>query len=121
MATLMTHVRQYTGPGTVPVLLEQQHALVCHDASFADPAAVSQFEAEYPDVTCLQAQTPEGIVEELNRRQIAIDTVIHNDVYPNTPLPIEDIPLSIFQESFAALYLFPMRLTQLLLPPMKTD
>ena len=120
MATLMTHVRQYTGPGAVPVLLEQQHRLICHDTSFTDAATARQLEADHPGTTCLQAQTPEGIVEELNCRQIAIDTVIHNDVYPNTPLPIEDIPLSIFQESFVALYLFPMRLTQLLLPPMKT-
>lgn len=119
MATLMTHVRQYTGPGAVPVLLEQQHKLICHDVSFTDPAVVSQFEAEHPGATCLQAQTPEGIVEELNCHQITIDTIINNDTFPNTPLPVEDIPLSIFQDSFAALYLFPMRLTQLLLPPMK--
>lgn len=120
MATLMTHVCQYTGPGAVPILLQQQHQLICHDLSFANPATAKQFEADHPGVTCLQAQTPEAIVEELNRRQIVIDTIIHNDTFPNTPLPIEEIPLGIFQDSFAALYLFPMRLTQLLLPPMKT-
>ncbi len=119
MATLMTHVCQYTGPGTVPVLVGHQHKLICHDASFIKQEEVEQFEKNFPGVICLKAQTPEAIVDELKLSNITIDTVIHNDVFPNTPLLIEEIPLRIFQDSFSALLIFPMRLTQLLLPAMK--
>ena len=119
MATLITHATQYTGPGTVPVLLEQQHQLVCHDASFADPEMARQFEKEHPGSLCLAGQTPEAIFDELVHRQIGIDVVVHNDVFPNTPQAIEDVSLHIMQDSFSALVLFPLRLTQLLLPSMR--
>jgi hypothetical protein len=36
-AMLLTHARQYVGPGAVPVLLREQPRLVCHDAGFVDP------------------------------------------------------------------------------------
>ncbi len=120
MSVLMTNVCQYTGPGSVPVLLRDHQVLYCHDGSFVDPAVAQRFEAEHPGAVALSAQTPQALSDELQARGIAVETVIHNDVYPNTPLPIEDIPLEMLQASFDALLLFPARLTQLLLPAMKT-
>ena len=119
MSVLMTNVCQYTGPGCVPVLLREHAALYCHDASFADPVAAGQFETEHPGAVALSAQTPQALADELLRRGLRVETVIHNDVHPNTPLPIEAIPLEMLQASFDALLLFPVRLTQLLLPAMK--
>ncbi len=119
MSVLMTNVCQYTGPGSVPVLLREHGALYCHDAGFADPVAARRFESEHPGAVALSAQTPQALADELSVGRIAIDTVVHNDVHPNTPQPIEEIPLPTLQASFDALLLFPARLTQLLLPAMK--
>ena len=120
MSVLITHACQYTGPGSVPVLLREHGAICCHDGSFVDPGVTRRFEAEHPGATALSAQTPQALADELAARSIAVETVIHNDVHPNTPLPIEDIPPETLQASFDALLLFPARLTQLLLPAMKT-
>lgn len=119
MPILLTHACQYTGPGTVPVLLREHGRLYCHDRSFADATAARSFEAAHPGAVALTAQSPEDLVSELAGHGIAVETVIHNDVHPNVPQPIEDIPLATFEAGFSALFLFPLRLTQLLLPAMK--
>jgi NAD(P)-dependent dehydrogenase (short-subunit alcohol dehydrogenase family) len=119
MGVLMTNVCQYTGPGSVPVLLREHGELYCHDGSFADPVAARRFETEHSGAVALAAQTPKALADELAARGTAIETVIHNDVHPNTPLPIEEISLEMFQAAFDDLLLFPTRMTQLLLPAMK--
>lgn len=119
MSLLMTHVCQYTGPGSIPVLLRDHGKVYCHDASFADLNAAKQYEADHPGALALSAQTPESLVAELEGKGVSIETVIHNDAHPNVPKPIANIPLGIFQDSFAALLLFPVDLTQRLLPKMK--
>ncbi|MBN9697934.1 MAG: SDR family oxidoreductase [Zoogloea sp.] len=119
MSILMTHVRQYAGPGSLPVLLQARGRVYCHDTGFADDATAKHFEADFPGAVALRAQTPDDLVAELDALGVQPDTVIHNDVHPNTPLPIEAIPLGSFQDAFAALLLFPVALTQLLLPGMK--
>ncbi len=115
----MTHACQYTGPGSIPVLLRDQGRVYCHDLSFSDEGKAKAFEADHPGSVALRAQTPEELVAELASLGVAIETVIHNDVHPNTPLPIEQIPIAMFQESLAALLLFPVALSQELLPGMK--
>ena len=67
----------------------------------------------------LRGQTPDAITEELRERGFTIEAVVSNDVFPNTPLPIEDVSLETLRQSVEALLIFPYRLTQLLLPPMK--
>jgi NAD(P)-dependent dehydrogenase (short-subunit alcohol dehydrogenase family) len=119
MSVLMTNVCQYTGPGSVPVLLSQHNAIYCHDGSFVDPVIAQQFETDHLGAVALSAQTPQTLADELASLGIGVETVIHNDVHPNTPLPIEEISLEMLQASFEALLLFPARLTQLLLPAMK--
>lgn len=120
MSVLITNACQYAGPGSVPVLLREHGAICCHDGSFVDASVARRFEAEHSGATALSAQTPQALADELAARGVAVETVIHNDVHPNTPLPIEDIPPETLQASFDALLLFPARLTQLLLPAMKT-
>lgn len=115
----ITHVKQYVGPGTLPVLLREKMHPICHDASFEDADAARAFEKAYPGTTALRAQTPESLSTELNERGIDLDAVVSNDVFPNTPCPIEDVRLETLRDSFEALMLFPFHLTQLLLPDMK--
>lgn len=118
-ALLLTHARQYVGPGAVPVLLREKHRLVCHDTGFADPEAAKSFEAAHPGALALRGQTPDAIGEELKERSLKIVAFVSNDVFPNTPLPIEEVSLDTLRQSVEALLIFPWRLTQLLLPAMK--
>mgnify|MGYP000845516832 FL=1 len=118
-ALLLTHARQYVGPGAVPVLLREKHRLVCHDTGFVDAAVARDFEIAHAGAVALRGQTPDAIAAELQERGIAIGAVIANDVFPNTPLPIEEVALETLRQSLEALLIFPYRLTQLLLPPMK--
>jgi len=119
MSVLMTNVCQYTGPGSVPVLLREHRELYCHDNSFVDPVAARRFENEHPGALTLTAQDPQALADELAARGLKVETVVHNDVHPNTPLPIETIPTEMLQAAFDALLLFPAQLTQRLLPAMK--
>lgn len=116
---LITHVNEYTGPGTLPVLLCENMHPICHDVRFEDEDLAQRFENAKPGATALRAQTPETLVAELKARRIVVDAVISNDVYPNTPLPIEAVAMETLQSSFEALLVFPFRLTQLLIPEMK--
>lgn len=117
----MTHVCQYTGPGSIPVLLRDFGTVYCHDASFRNGDTAKRFEMDNPGTVALISQTPGDLIAEVAKRGLTIDTVIHNDVHPNVPLPIEEIPQTMFQTSLAALLLFPVELTQGLLPEMKAS
>jgi len=119
MTTLLTHACQYVGPGAVPVLVREGHRLYGHDSSFADAAAAHAFEVANPGVVALRGQAPIDIAEGLAARGVEVETVISNDVYPNTPQPIEDVSLETLRASIEALLVFPFALTQLLLPAMK--
>lgn len=116
---LLTHARHYVGPGALPVLLREGMHPLCHDASFADHDVARAFEAAHPGVVTLQAQTPEALSAELQERRLDVDAFISNDVFPNTPRPVEAVSMQTLRESFEALLAFPFRLTQLLLPAMK--
>ncbi len=116
---LITHVQQYAGPGAVPILLREGWHLLCHDASFADDDAARAFEAAHPGAVALRGQTPEALHAELQQRRVDIDVLVSNDVFPNSPQPIEEVALATLRDSFEALLVFPLHLTQLLLPAMK--
>jgi NAD(P)-dependent dehydrogenase (short-subunit alcohol dehydrogenase family) len=119
MTVLVTHACQYAGPGVVPVLLRDRHRAYCHDARFVDPDARRAFETRNPGATALGAQTPAGIADELVDRGASPESVVHNDVHPNAPLPIGEIPVTELQAAFEALLRFPFELTQRLLPAMR--
>ena len=59
--------------------------------------------------------TPEEILEAC----AGVDKLVFNDVYPNAPLPIEEIELETLYGAFEALLAFPFRLTQAFLPGLK--
>ncbi len=118
-AVLITHARQYVGPGTVPLLAEAHQCVACHDLSFSDQAVARAFEAENPGTLALGGQVPEVIADELARRGLSVHAFISNDVFPNSPRPVEEVSIETVRQSVEALLLFPWRLTQLLLPPMK--
>ncbi len=116
---LMTNVMQYVGPGALPILRREGLHLLCHDGSFDDAENARAFEAANPGSIALREQSPDGLHAELQERSVGIEVFVSNDVFPNTPRPIEDVAIETLRDSFEALFLFPFRLTQLLLPEMK--
>jgi 3-oxoacyl-[acyl-carrier protein] reductase len=119
MSILITHATQYAGPGSVDALRKPHPQIFCHDASFADPRLAAAFEQAHAGTLALTAQDPEAIAAELQQRGAAIETLIHNDVYPNQPAAIEKVHLDALRASIEALLVFPWQLTQLLMPAMK--
>lgn len=116
---LVTNVNQYAGPGIVATLLRQGARVVCHDASFLDPAARDSFRGDHSGVECLTSLDPVRLVQELEDHALVVDAVVSNDTYPNTPMPIGEIDLENLQSTFDAVFMFPVQLAQLLLPGMK--
>jgi 3-oxoacyl-[acyl-carrier protein] reductase len=116
---LVTHARSYAGPGTVEVLLRQGYEALCHDRSFADPAARGDFEARSAGVRALAAQTPEEIHDEIVSRFGSPDAIVSNDIHPIASQPIEAVPLDELRASFEDLLVFPFRLAQLFLGAFK--
>ena len=116
---LLTNVTQYTGPGALGALVRDGHTVACHDAAFADAAARAAFDAEHATVHALQGQTPDAVHAEVAARWGVPDAVVSNDVHPITRNDIEAIPLEDLRATFEAVVVFPVRLTQLVLPAMK--
>jgi NAD(P)-dependent dehydrogenase (short-subunit alcohol dehydrogenase family) len=114
---LVTNVTEYTGPGVVNVLCNRDYRVIGHDASFADSTAREKYRADTGCIA-LAAQTPGDIVNEMQRSG-EVTRFVFNDAYPNTPKPFEEIDLETVNASFTALYLFPFKLSQLVLPLLK--
>lgn len=116
---LVTHATQYTGPGAVPALLRQPMRVVCHDPAFRQGSARDDFRARHPGTECLEAAEPDAIGAELEARGIVVDAVVSNDVHPITHAPIGTIALDELRSTFESVLVFPLQLTQRLLPQMK--
>jgi NAD(P)-dependent dehydrogenase (short-subunit alcohol dehydrogenase family) len=116
---LVTNVTQYTGPGAIGALLGQQMRPICHDPTFVEPAVRSAFQERHPGAECLASTDPGALVEELKDRAIDVDAVVSNDVHPITAAPIGEIALADLRSTFESVLVFPVQLTQLLLPGLK--
>lgn len=116
---LVTNVTQYAGPGAVDVLLAQQMRPICHDPAFRDSAVRDGFRGSHPGAECLQGTDPGALVQELADRAFHVDAVVSNDVYPLTRAPIGEIAPDDLRSTFESVFMFPVQLTQLLLPGMK--
>ncbi len=117
---LVTNVTQYAGPGAVGALLRGGCQLLCHDSSFASEAQRNAYEAEHTGALALPGKDLSDLLREVGARAGEIDAAVFNDVYPNTPRAVEDVPLAELRASFEALLLMPFQLSQLLLPALKT-
>jgi NAD(P)-dependent dehydrogenase (short-subunit alcohol dehydrogenase family) len=93
--------------------------VVCHDPTFREQTARDDFLTRYPGTECLEATDPSAIVAELKDRGISVDAVVSNDVHPITHAPIGEIALDDLRNTFESVLVFPLQLTQLLLPDMK--
>lgn len=118
-SVLVTHATQYTGPGAVAVLLGQGMRVFCHDLAFGDGGARAAFAATHPGATCLAGADPDAVAAELDGLGVALDALVSNDAFANTPAPVEALDLDELRRSFEALLVFPVHLARRLLPGMK--
>jgi len=116
---LVTNVTQYTGPGAIEVLLQQHMQVVCHDPTFREQAVRDRFRESHSGSECMESVDPNALIDELKTRGIHVDAVVSNDVYPITRTPIGEIALDDLRNTFESVLVFPVQLTQLLLPEMK--
>lgn len=116
---LLTNANAYAGPGALAALLQDGHTVVCHDASFIDAQVRGAFQQEHPSARPLAAQTPKEIHAETVAHWGVPDAVVLNDVFPIARREIEAIPSEDFRQTFEAVVMVPVTLSQLFLPAMK--
>jgi 3-oxoacyl-[acyl-carrier protein] reductase len=116
---LLTHVTEYTGPGALPLLVNDGHTVVCHDRSFSDRGKRAKFAELNPKTQVLKGQNPEAIHEETIASRGIPDAIVLNDAYPITRNEIEHISLEDLRATFEAVLVFPVRLVQLFIAGMK--
>jgi NAD(P)-dependent dehydrogenase (short-subunit alcohol dehydrogenase family) len=61
---VLTNVVEYTGPGALPVLVDDGHTVVCHDRSFSDRSGRVKFAEKNPKARVLAGQNAAAIYEE---------------------------------------------------------
>lgn len=116
---LVTDASHYAGPGAVSTLVAQGAHVICHDRTFHDVATRQAFGDAHSGVECAESIDAPDLASELARRNIEVDAVVLNSAFPISRAPIGEIPLDDFRDTFEAVFLFPVQLTQLLLPAMK--
>ena len=77
------------------------------------------FRAGIPEPNACRAPTRARWSEELADRAFDVDAVVSNDVHPITRAPIGEIAPDDLRNTFESVFMFPVQLTQLLLPGMK--
>jgi len=116
---LVTHARQYAGPGAVKALVAAGHRVLAHDASFADAESRGAYMQEHPGTTPLASQAVESLVAELAGIGCAPHAAVLNAVHPIRHSPVEQVQEEDLRSTFEDVVLFPIRLAQGLLPAMR--
>jgi 3-oxoacyl-[acyl-carrier protein] reductase len=116
---LLTNVVEYTGPGALACLVNDDHTVVCHDRSFSDRSKRAKFAELNPKAHVLVGQSAEAIHEETVANWGIPDAIILNDAYPIMRNDIEYIPMEDLRATFEAVVVFPVRLVQQFIPGMK--
>jgi NAD(P)-dependent dehydrogenase (short-subunit alcohol dehydrogenase family) len=116
---LLTNVVEYTGPGALPVLVDDGRTVVCHDRSFSDRSGRVKFAEKNPKARVLAGQNAAAIYEETFATWGIPDAIVLNDAYPITRNDIEYIPMEDLRATFEAVVVFPVQLVQQFIPGMK--
>jgi NAD(P)-dependent dehydrogenase (short-subunit alcohol dehydrogenase family) len=118
---LITHVRHFVGTAATARLLREDMTVVCHDRTFADPAAGEALRAEAPGVEVLAATEPEAVAAELQTRFGRVDALISNDPYPALRAPVDEADPEDFRKALEALAVWPFALIGQIVPMMKAQ
>jgi NAD(P)-dependent dehydrogenase (short-subunit alcohol dehydrogenase family) len=118
---LVTNVKHYVGPAAVRRMAADGARLVCHDASFADPAARETWAREHPGVTVTSAQAPEELVAAAVAAHGRLDAVVSNDEFPAIRAALEAAKLEDLRAGLEAMAVRPFALAQAAAAQMKRN
>lgn len=116
---LVTHARHFVGLPAATALAAQSAVAVCHDASFADPAAREAFTGAHPDLHAVAEQDPAGLVAAVTATHGRIDALVSNDAFPAIRAPLEEAALDDLRAGLEALVTAPFAFAQAVVPQMK--
>lgn len=135
---LLTHARQFAGPGVVRALADAGFEVICHDRSFAEPDQLAGYQATDARLTVIAEQDAEKLVDAAIERFGHIDLVVSNDMIASQlygPPPqdavvtagdavfrqvnLEDATVEEFRATLEALVVRPFALSRAVLPSMK--
>lgn len=118
---LVTNVTQFAGPGALQALIEDGYRVVCHDDTFGAPLARETFCSANPGCVALSEQRPDRLVEATLEHGNAIDTIVSNDYIPRPQnrMTLEGASEEDVRRMFEACTIFPIRLLQSAIKPMR--
>lgn len=103
---LVTHLRHFVGAGAVAACLKAGARVLAHDASFAEAAARTAFEAGLPGAKALSANDPaEAVAEAVSGGPL--HGLVCNDHFPAKRAPLADLDLDDFRAGLDALAVGP--------------
>lgn len=133
---LVTDVEQYAGPGAARALAAAGCTVVCHDGSFADPAARDAYARGDDRLRPVAEQDPRELVAAVLAEHGRLDVLVSNDFIPGTlwdtepepsppgsasmrSRPIEEADVAELRATLEALVVRPFALAQAVVPSMK--
>jgi len=116
---LVTHAREYAGPGSVDALLEEGFTVVCHDRAFDEESARKRFADQHSGAIPLAQQEPATLVESALHEQGRIDVLVANDVIPSSMKPIEAATVDDYRVVIESGMIWPFSLASAVVPQMK--
>lgn len=104
---LVTNVCHFVGIATAQVLQKHGASVRCHDASFADLAVRSAFEADNTDLRVLAASSTTDAVDQAVLDMGKLDIVVINDFFPALRAPMGEATAEDFRDGLEALMVVP--------------
>ncbi len=118
---LVTNVRHFVGLPASAALAEQGATVVCHDASFAEAAARSEFEKQNPRLSASPEIDPKALVASIVGDHGRLDALICNDAFPAIRAAVEEADLDDFRASLESMLVAPFAMSAAAVPQMKAQ
>jgi NAD(P)-dependent dehydrogenase (short-subunit alcohol dehydrogenase family) len=116
---VVTNVRHFVGLPVARELAALGLRVVCHDASFADPAVCAAFAADHATLHAFPERVPAELVSRATQELGRIDVLVNNDAFPAIRDPIEEADPADFRAAVEALMIAPFAMTRAVVPQMK--
>lgn len=116
---LVTDAQHFIGASSAMALAKAGLRVFCQDAAFGDEAVRRDFEARYPGLVALTAQTAPDLQAEIAAAAGSLDVLVHNDAYPAEKVPIDEASAESFRTTLEALVVQAFERTSVFVPEMK--
>jgi NAD(P)-dependent dehydrogenase (short-subunit alcohol dehydrogenase family) len=109
LVVVVTNVVHFVGAATADALAAQGARVVCHDKTFADPAAAADFKAAHPSVIVTNEIDPDAALAHVEATIGPLDVLVSNDFFPAIRAPIDEANVADLRSSLEALFITPFR------------